>query len=224
MDVDKLLFGCELSIAPDSFVVHAPDLEIARSLKQAIQRMALQALKLGKRETLISYPGCDRPYQIPAKMAMQQEESMGGVEPPKLELFGADYLKILEHLLQLTQEGKIVQIVDNDSDRCLHVNNLLRPSRAYWDSQQFIGFNYAVAWRKDGRDQNSEPSDQYYRLKDVLRQDKRATGYSYQLYRPDGAYCEYSTDYFLCHDYCGHAVRIGVSRVEDWRLLQPVQV
>ncbi len=222
MDVNSLLFECELSIAPDSFNVHAPDMAIARSLKKAVQQMALEAARLGRRLTVISYPGCDRPYQIPASFA----DESGGV-PPEPNLLGADYMKILEFLVEQRQEGNIVIITSNTSDVCYHTNDLLLPSRSTWQPAQFTGYNYRRSWRASRDEDPNNPqrlNPEYDRLRDLLRRDGVVRDYEYSLYRPDDALCRYSTTYFLCRDYCGDEVRIGVSRPADWSIAEPSPV
>ncbi|MCU0881499.1 MAG: hypothetical protein MUF14_02395, partial [Hyphomonadaceae bacterium] len=134
-------------------------------------------------------------------------------------LLGADYLKILEKLMEWRSEGKIVVITSNTTDICLHTNDLLKPSRAYWTANQFTGYNYLRSWRASYED-ITRLNPQYDRLKSLLSSDGHVPGYRYDLFRPDGAKCTYQTDFFLCRDYCGDEVRIGVSGLADWSLLE----
>lgn len=220
----ELLLQCDLGFTPTSLNIHAPNLDAAKTLRRAYQQVAMQALKLEKLDAQIFYPGCKRPWQIPARMAMSEEPSGEfSVSNQQIDLLGADYAAILHKLMEWREEGRIVAIVDNNTDICMHTNDLLKPSRAIWTAAQFTGYNYALSWRI-GRDDYSRPSQQYEQLKALLERDGSAPGYNYRLFRPDGALCEYQTDYFLCQDYCGAEVRIGVSRVEDWRLLEAAPV
>lgn len=149
----------------------------------------------------------------------------GDNKMPSASLVGADYMKILEFLMQARQEGMIVAIVSNTTDICYHTNDLLKPSRAHWSAAQFTGYNYLKSWRADRDGAIASPdfrvNPQYSRLKELLARDGVAPNYSYELFRPDDAKCSYSTSYYLCRDYCGDEVRIGVSRPQDWTLLEP---
>ncbi|MDF5716180.1 MAG: hypothetical protein PUP93_20400 [Rhizonema sp. NSF051] len=59
-------------------------------------------------------------------------------------------------------------------------------------------------------------------MRELLDRDDFIPGYRYRLIRPDGALCEYTTDYYNVADgWCGDPIRIGVSKPEDWRLLVP---
>lgn len=226
-----LLTKCELSISRDSFCIYAPDAEVANALKQSLGWLAAQAAQLGKRDTRLFYPGCRRPYQIPACLASTTPASEGArptqLMNPPIDLLGADYMKILEFLMQERQDGNIVIITSNTTDICYHTNDLLLPSRAYWTAAQFTGYNYLRSWRANREEAPDSPqrlNPEYEALKELLARDGYVPNYEYTLYRPDDAKCSYSTTYFLCRDYCGDEVRIGVSRPQDWALLEAAPV
>lgn len=243
----RKLQDCRLGISEESFCIHAPSFEAARQLKDnSLQWLALQALALGVKDTKVYFSEVDKPYQIPATFAAGEYIRMQ--EPPNQKplnqelsevarnLVGASYLKILEFLQEQRKNGNIVIITSNITrddrgniistnnpaagrDLCHHTSDLLRPSRAFWSASQFSGYNYRLSWRQ-GFDDYDNLNPQYHHLKQILERDGTAPNYEYTLYRPDGALCSYSTSYFLCDDYCGDSVRIGVSRPQDWQLIQ----
>jgi hypothetical protein len=71
--IDLIFKNCGLSISHDSLCIYAPSKEIARQIKRQVPWLALQAKSLGKRETRLSYPGCRRPYVIPACFANSKD-------------------------------------------------------------------------------------------------------------------------------------------------------
>jgi hypothetical protein len=127
-------------------------------------------------------------------------------------LLGADYARIHEFLKEQREEGKIVIITSNITGICHHTNDKLLPERGVFKPHMWTGYNYLNSWR--------DTMSQLAHLQDLLRRDGKVSQYEYQLRRPDNAFCGYSTDYYLCHDYLGDEVRIGVSRPEDWRLIE----
>lgn len=193
----------------------------------------------------ISWNGCTNPLRISPRMTANSEPCEVKNQAKKLNseglqasLFGADYMRILEFLMEQRESGNIVIITSNitrdaygqnittDSptagrDMCHHTSDLLLPSRAFWSPLQFTGYNYRLSWRRD-RDDYTRLNPKYQKLKDVLARDGIAPNFEYTLYRPDGAKCRYETTYFLCRDYCGDEVRIGVSRPQDWAVLESV--
>jgi hypothetical protein len=194
------------------------------------EKLAAWAERLEKSATIVKYPG-GQGYRIPAQMA--EETKMA----TNFDLLGADYIRIHEFLIEQRQSGNIVIITSNITrdasgnpistpnpeagrDICHHTSDLLLPSRAHWSARQFTGYNYRLSWRASFNDYETL-NPQYDRLKEILARDGHAPNYEYTLYRPDGALCSYSTSYFLCRDYCGDEVRIGVSRPQDWQLLEP---
>jgi hypothetical protein len=127
-------------------------------------------------------------------------------------LLGADYARIHEFLKQQRTEGKIVIITSNITGTCYHTNDLLKPERGVLQPYMWTGYNYLNSWR--------DTMHQLEHLKELLEQDGFVPQYEYELRRPDNAFCSYSTDYYLCRNYLGDEVRIGVSKPEDWRLLK----
>lgn len=204
--------------------------------------LAVSAFKLGFSKAVVKHPGLEPgeyAYEIPTRMAVikQTEEVQPMINDNQMSLLGADYIRIHEFLIEQKQAGNIVIITSNitrDSegepistpnpqagrDICHHTSDLLLPSRAFWSAKQFTGYNYRLSWRA-GRDDYERLNPQYEQLKEVLAKDGYVSNYEYTLYRPDGALCSYSTTYFLCRDYLGDEVRVGVSRPQDWQLLEP---
>lgn len=231
------LFDCKL------LVVLVPT---AKEAVQVVNRytdyLAASASGLGFSKVVVKHPGL-RPgecaYEISPRMAESSIEgatSMASNE--QFNLLGADYIRIHEFLVEQKQAGNIVVITSNITrdengnpvsttnpqagrDICHHTSDMLLPSRAYWSSRQFSGYNYRLSWRAE-RGDFSHMNPQYEQLKEALAKDGYAPNYEYKLYRPDGALCSYNTTYFLCQDYLGDEVRIGVSRPQDWQLLEAV--
>lgn len=236
--------GWEVKLASHakSVIFEVPTQAIAEELiDAATSHLAASAVMCKCDAAVVRFPGCGNLfYSIPSAMAEEQtplEEKVREMTkvPLNNDLLGADYIRIHEFLLEQRKEGNIVIITsnitrdesgrlvstDNPSagrDICHHTNDLLLPNRAFWSANQFTGYNYRLSWRSDFNDfEHLNP--QYIRLKELLEQDGYVQNYEYTLFRPDGALCSYSTTYFLCRDYLGDEVRIGVSRPRDWRLL-----
>lgn len=234
--VDQLLSQCSISLTEEeggAFRIYAPDRLVADALKQLYQQLAAEALKLGKACTEILWPACRFPYKIPATMAMagipgddvqpqqpQKSEEILMPGPREINLLGFDYCAMHEFLAAQRKEGKIVIITSNKTGICYHTNDLLRPERGVLQPLQWNGYNYLRSWRRSLHDwENLNP--QLERLQELLARDGQVLDYDYTLYRPDDAHCRYSTSYYLCNDYMGDQVRVGISRPEDWELLTP---
>jgi len=250
MESNTLLRTCDWGLTESSLFILAPDSRTAKNLKDDyLRELAKKAFQFRREETRIYYPGCkNRPYLIPVAMAgaeclaepVNSDNSERQMEPfQHSNLLGADYIRIHEFLLEQKQNGNIVIITSNVTrdandepistenpqagrDICHHTSDLLLPSRAHWSARQFSGYNYRLSWRRDRHDY-SRLNPEYIQLKEILARDGYAPDYEYTLYRPDGAWCRYSTTYFLCRDYLGDEVRIGVSRPQDWQLIEPAE-
>lgn len=81
--LDQVLLSCELGFTPTSFHIHAPDLKTAKKFRASFASVAMYALKLEKREARVFFPGCERPYEIPAKMALNAMLSTTPSSEPK---------------------------------------------------------------------------------------------------------------------------------------------
>ncbi len=139
---------------------------------------------------------------------------------PNWDLLGADYRRMHEFLIEAREQGLIVAITSQETDICRHTNDLLTPARALLNGRDMAGYNYRQSWRRDRSSDLTDLNPQLERLKQALERDGFVSGYEYTLFRRmDNAQCEYSTDFYLCRDYCGEAVRIGVSRPEAYRVL-----
>lgn len=60
-------------------------------------------------------------------------------------LYGADYLRILDFLREERLRGNIVVITSNTTNICYHTNDLLLPSRGVLLPYQWTGFDYSVS-------------------------------------------------------------------------------
>ncbi|NET46324.1 hypothetical protein [Okeania sp. SIO2B3] len=67
------LQDCSLSFVLDSIHIYAPDALIALGLRKYARDLARWAKYLKKKWTLIFFPECGKPYQIPAVLAMTGE-------------------------------------------------------------------------------------------------------------------------------------------------------
>jgi hypothetical protein len=234
---DQLLTKCSISTAINArglsaFRVHAPSRDIADSLKAMYRQLAREALALGQSCTEIFWPECGRPYEIPVSMAATQsgdEDTTAPASssvnregdlllPDHFNLLGADYCQIHEFLADQRRDGKIVIITSNTTNICYHTNDLLRPERGILKPHEWAGYNYLRSWRASVDDwEHLNP--EFESLQTLLDRDGQVRGYDYSLFRPDDAHCRYSTDYYLCRDYMGDEIRIGVSSPADWELL-----
>lgn len=226
--------GWQVSPSPEGLKLTAPSESSAEQfLDLAISELVGSARRL-ETHLEISWKGCQSPFRISPRLSISTDsneikgQSMTGqpTEPNDsvLEILGADYRRILEKLMTWRDEGRIVIITSNTTNLCLHTSDLLKPSRAVYTAAQFTGYNYLRSWRASREEDPNNPqrlNPQFDALRDRLDRDGYAPGYEYTLFRPDDALCSYQTDYYLCRDYCGDEVRIGVSRVEDWALLEP---
>ncbi|XHX78959.1 MAG: hypothetical protein RBJ76_03210 [Stenomitos frigidus ULC029] len=191
-------------------------------VRSQYELLGLAASQERLKKVLLTCRNSGRVAQIPVSMTNANPSEEREAEPMndrQLDLLGADYRRILELLMQMNDEGKIVIITSNVTNICLHTSSLLKPSRAVWSPNQFTGYNYLKSWRLT-RDDESRLNPQFDRLQALLQRDGQISNYEYTLYRPDGALCSYSTDYFLCNNYNGDQVRIGISKPEDWSLLE----
>jgi len=210
------VFPGEMSLTPHSLWIRTSSFDEAFELvRSQMASLAISAKKLDKFDARIFYPGCQQPFRVLAAMINSEPMDLPIKQPHDL-LLGADYARIHEFLLEQHLEGNIVIITSNTTNLCYHTNDLLKPERGVFKSHQWTGYNYLNSWR--------ETLEQLERLRSLLATDGLVQGYEYQLYRPDNAFCTYSTDYYLCRDYLGDEVRIGVSRPNDWSILREPQV
>lgn len=206
-----------------------------RLVDQHTPDLALQAKLYGAAEAHIYYDGCKgRPFVIPVCMAPPTEDldpdlfPATEMTPVHNLLLGADYCRMHEFLMEQRQQGKIVIITSNTSDICYHTNDLLNQTRGKRKPHEWTGYCYLWSWRAD---RASRPIDginpQYERLKSLLERDGYVPSYEYELFRPDvkenralDSWVTYKTDYYLCNDYLGDQVRIGVSHPDDYSVLE----
>ena len=121
-----------------------------------------------------------------------------------------DYQRVTEFLLSHWQDGKSVCVVSQIDNRCLFQNDKLLPARAIIQPSEWIGQNYLWYWR--------DSMDDYKQLRELLTRDVYIPKFEYRLRRPDGSMARYLTDYYTAN-YLGVPVRIGVSDVSEWELI-----
>lgn len=160
----------------------------------------------------------DKEWQI--KAGKNQPTQKGKPPQPNWDLLGADFRRMHEFLIAAREQGLIVAITSQDTDICRFTNDLLTPARARLHGRDMAGYNYREAWRCDRNSGIDRLNPQLEQLKLALERDGYVPDYEYTLFRRvDNALVEYSTDFYLCQDYCGEAVRIGVSRPEAFSVL-----
>lgn len=239
--------GWNINLTADNktLIFEVPDQEQAELLlARALKPLAASAKNCNCGYAILRYPNCgDHIFRIPAKMANSDRPINNQIPTNKMsiqnplaeKLVGADYIRIHEFLIDQKRQGNIVIITSNITrdnlgnpistenpvvgrDICHHTSDELTPQRAYWTAKDFTGWNYRKSWRRDFNDYE-HLNPQYHRLKEALERDGFAENYEYTLYRPDGAFCSYSTSYYLCNGYLNDIVRIGVSKPGDWKLI-----
>lgn len=186
--------------------------ECRKFLKRISSPLAVSAAKFGFPSAVVHHLGEGKPFRIPAAAV---GDYMNGLEQ---YLQNADYLRVLDFMREKRAEGKIVIITSQIDNICIHTNDLLLPERGVLRPYQWRGYNYLQSWDVE---RTGQPSEEYHQMRALLDQDGFIPGYGYRLRRPDGALCEYQTDYYTVGDYCGEPVRIGVSDPQAWRILEP---
>ena len=58
------------------------------------------------------------------------------------DLRNADYLTVLNFMLEMREAGKIVILTSQVDDICIHTNDLLLPERGVYRPHQWRGYNY----------------------------------------------------------------------------------
>jgi hypothetical protein len=203
--------GWEMVPTPHGLTLKASSEEEARAFWKGAKRSLARTAQNIATQILIAWDGCTNPLSV-APHATDIEQ--GGLPPE--DVFGMDYMRLLEKLQAWRSEGKIVIITSNTSNICLHTNDLLTPARATWTAAQFHGYDYLRSWRAD--------MGSYEQLKKLLAREKYVPSFEYELYRPNGDRCSYQTDFFLCRNYCGDEVRIGVSEVGAYSVVREREV
>lgn len=170
--------------------------------------------KRGLQRAEISRCFGQKPYQILAA-------------PPRFSLFSDPGLRAigrsnpvlasaLDPIAQAADEGKFVTITSMVTNKCKHSN--VAQERGKRPAPDWTGYDYLQSWKKEGKDKN--PSDEYFELIGRLLDGEQIVGYEYDLIRPnDGAIVRYLTDYWRM-DFFGEDVRIGVSRQEDFTVIE----
>lgn len=217
--------GWDFRVGKDSLMFLAPTEKDAENfLDKWIDYLAAMARQWRLSCAYVGFPGCPWAYDVPARMAANLEQSGESAMTEELDfikpyLRNADELRVLDFIREKISDGLIVIITSQLDNRCRFTSKSLKPERAFFTPAQFHNYDYVRSWDID---RIGQPSAEYYRLRELLDRDGVVSGYEYKLIRPDGALCSYSTDYYLVDDgWAGEPVRIGISRLEDWKLLQP---
>lgn len=207
-------------------------------------RVLIRAAQLERIEELkIGWHGCDRAYPIPVSQSLSlldQEQTESRLisaanasnlpepedqTPPIISSYAPNRIRpeaseeeVDDFIRGKKAEGLIVTITAMKNDKCLKVNDLQAIDRGGgWDAQDWIGIDFKTLWR----DSFLRFKPNYYGdLVDRIASERAIEGFYYHIRRPSGALAEYSTDYFFADHFLQGSVRIGVSRVGDWRILE----
>lgn len=213
MEFNSPLKHCELRDDGKSLFVNPGRSALSPRLNQLESvRSEIQAL-LRERELKTAYilrGEGQRPYQIlaapPSIFSVSGVEFIGRSNPT--------LARSLEPLLKADAEGEIITIVSMVTDKCKHSN--VPPKRGLRLEPNWTGYDYRQSWKLDGINLSQEYKDLIKELYD----DRVVPDYEYDLIRPDdGARLRYSTSYTLI-DFFGELVRVGVSREEDFTLIE----
>ena len=213
--MDSLLNECEIGFTASSFCIHAPTFKSAQELRKSFKWVAMQAQRLGRMDSLIYFPGCVRPYQVPAKMAISEQEpdeskgcdfqSQANNAPqsdsessqessqPTIESYGAarishfaKYEAIEDFVRGQRMEGKIVTIMSMGTDKFLKVNDLQIQERAGgWSMDDWVGTDAKQLWLRSLRGTLPGRVNYYQRLIDLVTSDHYIPEYNYLIDRPN---------------------------------------
>lgn len=213
MQIDSPLKHCELTDDGKSLFVNPGRSALSPRFNQLESvRSEIQAL-LRERELKTAYilrGEGQRPYQIlvapPSVFSESGIEFIGRSNPI--------LARSLEPLPEAETKGKIITIVSMVTDKCKHSN--VPPKRGLRLAPNWTGYDYRQSWKLDGINLSQEYKDLIKKLYD----DGVVPDYEYDLNRPDdGARLRYSTRFTLV-DFFGELVRVGVSRQEDFTLIE----
>ena len=190
----------------------SPQLVAQSVLRWSENEVKQELKKRGLQRAEISRCFGQKPYQILAA-------------PPRFSLFSDSGLRAigrsnpnlafaLDPIAQAASEGQCITITSMVTDRCKHSN--IPPERGKRPAPDWTGYDYLKSWKLDG----VNPSSEYLELINRLSSGEQIVGYEYYLVRPnDGAVVCYLTDYWRM-DFFGEDVRIGVSRPEDYTVIE----
>ena len=190
----------------------SPQLVAQSVLRWSENEVKQELKKRGLQRAEISRCFGQKPYQVLAA-------------PPRFSLFSDTGLRAigrsnpslafaLDPIAQAASEGKFVTITSMVTNKCKHSN--VAPERGKRLAPDWTGYDYLQSWRLDGKILSNE----YFELIGRLLDGKQIVGYEYDLIRPDdGAIVRYLTDYWRM-DFFGEDVRIGVSRPEDYTVIE----
>ncbi|MGB3401185.1 MAG: hypothetical protein WBA77_00680 [Microcoleaceae cyanobacterium] len=217
--------GWQYQAGEGSITMIAPDKKCAESYLWELERHPCHCIKWDEPiELFIKYVNGSHRYRVPLtshagepNVENNSETNMKietQVNPITLQP-DSDYQRLMEWMLEKRTDGLSVVVTSQIDDKCLFHNDVLKASRTVLTAAEFIGQNYRWYWR-DTMDDYRELRD---RLDAITGDRDYLAGFEYRLRRPDGALCSYSTDYYRA-TFLGVPVRIGVSRSEDWQIIE----
>lgn len=211
-NVDFFLKGCETKITADGcLTIIAPSKLHLLGLRKSVE-FANWLAEQNLIRANIFLPGLSKPFQISGSLGNQSDED-------KLraiaKLGNREILKAMEFVMECSKD-KIVIITGMKTNLCKHTNDLLKPERGIRKPHEWTGYNYLKSWTLND---SGVPSEEYFKLIQLLERDKYVSGYEYTLRRPDDeALVRYRTDYLYVENWLGEPVRIGISRQEDYQV------
>ncbi|HEY9657707.1 MAG TPA: hypothetical protein V6C65_04520 [Allocoleopsis sp.] len=221
--------NCGLSINEESYCIHADSEELADQLLENPMLLDIcKAAQRFRRDTVkIFFPECgDFPYSLKIQSILN-DESDPNFKTPELQkrtspidrpnLYNAGFQQVWEQIIDWRRQELVVTITSMVNDQCLFVNDLQAPDRGAWSGQQWHAVNFRMLWR----DSFQPGRRNYYQdLIDAVMRDRVLPEFRYQIRRPSGALGEYYSNYFLVEDYLGAPVRIAVSDVGNWEIVE----
>lgn len=234
MEKQKRMF----SYLPDDWVVTmkgttlsliAPDpVEAQLLLRGAKCKLRQAAQKLGVLIEIFS-PGCCRPVARFGQTYASSSSSSSGQPKqsetksissyaPSLLRPDADSEAVEDFIKGKRLENLIVTVTRMKDDKCLKCDDLQALDRGtLWTAGDWIGIDFKTLWRDSfhiGR------TNYYGQLIEAVSRDKFIPQFEYQIRRPSGALAEYQSTYHYVESFLGGPVRIAVSRIGAWSLVE----
>ncbi|MBE9178641.1 hypothetical protein IQ268_08720 [Oculatella sp. LEGE 06141] len=180
----------------------------------AREYLKLSAQTLGSIELL--WDGCAQPIKVEG-MASAKSPSIDSYAPSKISP-DANHEAVADFIKGKKAEGLIVTITSMVSDKCLLVNDLQVFDRGGgWTGDDWIGLDFKKLWRDSFQ---IGKTNYYGQLVQAIERDRGISDFHYHIRRPSGALAEYSSSYHFVENFLEVPVRIAVSKVGDWRVIE----
>lgn len=227
---DKLMHlpeDCDVAVSSRGYCIFANSAEALKQLMTEpwLKRTAKDAARLRKHTTLIFPPNSSEPYEVPIEMALpandennpklQQRRSSSPIELPNL--YTASREKVWEQVGRWQEQRLVVTITSMVTNQCMFVNEWQMPDRGHWNGHQWQAINFLALWRdsfQPGR------HDYHGDLITTINRDRIIPNFYYHIRRPSGALGAYYSNYLLIEDYLGAPVRVAVSEIGNWEIVE----